>query len=760
MTRQEINLLNFENELAAARQKLNNLIYEMNLPSDETTKKIMKTKIDLMTNELTHMETQLQLLKESLATGTEASNMPAKMPVMPQKSVVSPQAQVHQKLPAQPVIQPSLNQMPQTPPPTVLPSSYQKKPSNMEDIFGRNLMGILASVLILIGMVLFGTVVVPALSDGMKILCMYLISFLVTAAGMLFMKKSPANKFFISLTGLGAGGVFLSLIMSNVYFHLFGDLLTYFLLFVWAAGTIFLSRYEKKLSGTDHKIKIFEIIGQLGVMISVILGCVLCAGRKDSFKFLMLAVYHLIAVFTFHCSTVKTAKTENRIMLSAGKYKVQNHIFKLMNLWILILSYLIFIITPGSTYRMTVKEFLITFVFFMTLAVDLLTAYKEEKDTDFSHAWYHAFFIAYALPGVLLFLQSGLLRLPEILLSYALCVLLLLFIESQEKKYAPAAEIPLFCIILLLLIRKEASAGILSILLAVIPLMLIGMRKKNDIWLGAATASVYLWTFGQLLFYSVNLQTILAVSLCTVVYLYIRTKTENTAVRLFGYPIILIAVTAIFSIYFTDIIDHLIGNEIRHFKAISAFSIAGIFHIIMTKTDCFHSPDEKVLSRVINVILMLMGCQAISHHEIPFIPILIAVGVFTLNSRELLEEQEAKQRPDNRPYWVMAYITFKYTILLAVILYAFQTPEFLISISLLVFAVCSIIAGFWKKKKGYRLYGLVLSMISIFKLVMLDADIKDAVTGSVSFIICGLLCFAISFIYNKIQKGYLDDKER
>ena len=66
MTQQETKILNFENELAAARQRLNNLIYELNVPNDENTRQIMQTKIDLMTNELHQMENQLQLLKDSL----------------------------------------------------------------------------------------------------------------------------------------------------------------------------------------------------------------------------------------------------------------------------------------------------------------------------------------------------------------------------------------------------------------------------------------------------------------------------------------------------------------------------------------------------------------------------------------------------------------------------------------------------------------------------------------------------------------------
>lgn len=64
MTQHEIKILNFENELAAARQRLNNLIYELNVPSDENTRKMMQTKIDLMTNELHQMENQLQLSHE------------------------------------------------------------------------------------------------------------------------------------------------------------------------------------------------------------------------------------------------------------------------------------------------------------------------------------------------------------------------------------------------------------------------------------------------------------------------------------------------------------------------------------------------------------------------------------------------------------------------------------------------------------------------------------------------------------------------
>lgn len=729
MTQQEQNVLLFENELAASRQKLNRLIQELHLPFDENTGKIVQDKIALMAAELRHMEAQLQILKSSLETDG-AQNHAA--PVIPEESP-KPQA-------VRPMQQPG-------------PGGK----ANLEDVFGRNLMGVFASVLIFIGMILFGMIVVPALSEKMKIFCMYLVSFSVTAAGVALMKKSPRNKFFVSLAGLGVGGLFLSLMMSNVYFHLFGDLLTYILLLGWAAGTIVLSRFERKCSGAGAKINVFGIIGQLGVMISVVMGCALCAKEEDSVKFFMLTAYHFIAVAAFHCGIGGLSRNGDGVLVFSRNYRAQNHVFKLLTIWILVLSYILYIKTPNSSYAMmTMAEFLITLVLFLTAAADLWTAYKEEKTTGFGCAWYHGLMGAYALSGVMLFLQYGAFRLPEILLSCALCAALLLLVESRAGRYKAAAQIPLFLTAFLLLLGIRASAGILYILLGTIPLMAVGAWRNNRTYFIAGTASVYLWAFGCFFVYPVTFQTAAAVTACTVAYLWFRNKTEERAVRIAGYPIILLAAAVIFSTFLADALFPA-GHGIRHLKGIAAFSIAGVFHIFMTRKHQFAGRNEKIMARVINALLMFLGCDAISCHEIPLLPIVIAVGVFTVNSGEILAEAEERGGNDRRKYWVMAYIMLKYTILLMVILNSFDTPGFLISIALLVFAVVSVVSGFLKRKKGYRLYGLVLSMVSIFKLVMVDAGMEDTVTGAASFLLCGLLCFAISFLYNKIQKEYFDD---
>ena len=97
------------------------------------------------------------------------------------------------------------------------------------------------------------------------------------------------------------------------------------------------------------------------------------------------------------------------------------------------------------------------------------------------------------------------------------------------------------------------------------------------------------------------------------------------------------------------------------------------------------------------------------------------------------------------------YIAFKYTVLMLFILGSFDVVNYAVSICLLVFAIVSIIAGFYKDMVTFRLYGLILSMISIVKLIMIDIKYDSTVENAVSFFVSGVLCFVISFIYNKID---------
>ena len=85
------------------------------------------------------------------------------------------------------------------------------------------------------------------------------------------------------------------------------------------------------------------------------------------------------------------------------------------------------------------------------------------------------------------------------------------------------------------------------------------------------------------------------------------------------------------------------------------------------------------------------------------------------------------------------------------ILGSYEAASYLVSISLLLFAILSIVFGFYKDAVTFRLYGLVLSIVSVIKLIMFDIRYDSTLENAVSFFVCGLLCFVISFLYNRID---------
>jgi uncharacterized membrane protein len=57
------------------------------------------------------------------------------------------------------------------------------------------------------------------------------------------------------------------------------------------------------------------------------------------------------------------------------------------------------------------------------------------------------------------------------------------------------------------------------------------------------------------------------------------------------------------------------------------------------------------------------------------------------------------------------------------------------------------------------MYGLVITNISIVKLILIDITYNGSLGKAIGFFICGILCFAISFIYSMIDKSYGEKPE-
>ena len=93
-------------------------------------------------------------------------------------------------------------------------------------------------------------------------------------------------------------------------------------------------------------------------------------------------------------------------------------------------------------------------------------------------------------------------------------------------------------------------------------------------------------------------------------------------------------------------------------------------------------------------------------------------------------------------------------VLVIAILGSYHSPQYVISIAIFIVAIIVILLGFKINVKSIRIYGLVVSMICVVKLVMVDITYSNTMGHALSFFVSGVLCFVISALYNIADKRY------
>lgn len=162
------------------------------------------------------------------------------------------------------------------------------------------------------------------------------------------------------------------------------------------------------------------------------------------------------------------------------------------------------------------------------------------------------------------------------------------------------------------------------------------------------------------------------------------------------------------------------------------------------------------LSSVCNWIMMICGSFLMlcnwNHRSFAMampVKVLLAAVVtvaFFVGSPRLLRKKENGTNTDRELLFGL-----KHTVWVMVLFCGFEVPGILLSIGFLLLALGFILFGFWKNRKTVRVFGLVLILISVCKLILIDISYERLILRACSFLLCGVLCFAISFIYNRMN---------
>ena len=166
----------------------------------------------------------------------------------------------------------------------------KKKSSGFEDNLGGKVMGIVAAVLVFIGLFLFGSLLYERLGDPARIASLFLISFFLLGAG-LFLERKRISWFTASLVGCGFGAVYISLFITSLYFHLFSAEVLYLLLLFWLTGVGLYVFRRRSYIGTPKDIYnepenafVADFIGESNILDGVMLEDYLAEFSGHKFK--------------------------------------------------------------------------------------------------------------------------------------------------------------------------------------------------------------------------------------------------------------------------------------------------------------------------------------------------------------------------------------------------------------------------------------------------------------------------------------------
>lgn len=700
-------IMDFERQLLQDRMQLQHLIEESEFSDSE----IMKSKIQNFKREIEYMELQLEHLKSVVEAKIHVQNV---NPVFeePVPKTVAP-ALVEKPEPIE--IQKSVLNM----------SVKEKvKDKDLEKAIGKSLMGVFASVLIFISLILFATLMLPYFNDTAKMITMYLVSFAFVGVGLHQLQKDEDNKFYLALTGCGVGAVYISLLVTNMYFKAIGDIALYVLIGIWAIAVCFLAKVKHN---------IFKVIGQAGITISIIFGCVLCMLNEDLAKFVALIVFYLIAEGAFYVVHYEHEFKKNLV----------HHVFNVINLiWL----------WSGCEELCGADFHIITLIMLVICAVHIgLTLYSRLVNAGVSFG-----IVVSIYTYIFMAIMDMLVKEDNVLgsLIYLIAAVLLAIIEWKEAKNKAGKTFAQIAMIVFAAygLAQTDYYGYGLIILVVFPLLGLGYYRVNNV-LKYGAASIF--AIFQMVYGLGDVERFwLGTPVIAVTFVLIYKFKEQYDVKLKNIMHVLAVLFLSFAV--EDVMISMCRDiDVAH---MISRAVVTIFNIAMLKS-CFGTnlatgkPEKCTAYNIINTIFMISGLKIISDANEGFVHlaiIIITLIAFMVNVKNLLDKR------DN--IWAGIYVGLKFAVLMIVIMNSFNSANYMISIACFILAILSVVIGFKFQYKSLRIFGLVLSMISTFKLIMVDISYANTLGNALSFFASGVLCFVMSLIYNYID-GKMQKKE-
>ena len=671
-----------------------------------------------------------------------------------------------------------------------------------EGFIGKVLISVAAASLVFIALILLALDQGTKIPDEVRILSIFLLSGLILSAG-LFLGRKSRNNFTFALTGCGSGAIFISILLTPLLFEKINDVTAFALLFVWMIFSLFLSKKTDSL--------LLSVIAHIGMVFSICFAFSL--GLSDEKLILLLAyqfassavlilgnffgyrrTYHagllvslaltvvagaflwaeytprMDASHSLFASSFPTAMiagafflqflaaTYVSYLLSVSAARVRHpHLQKLLQ----VANRVLWVASAGVNFSLTIYNLLIPAVSGgkAYYAVALLS---KERLLAFALTVVATLLLYFAhLAVTVLFARK--LSFPKILegisvytLTGGVAILLIVFYSFTDRCisatsthyfpmllwFTPLALVPLG--IRRLTKNTSARYELLALGLALfdglLHMPIVGYKELMTDRIGILLPLLYL-----------------AIPLVTATLFYLMAKRESRAKYTFHFRSGML-IFAELSIYFIllNADNYLKGYNFTDFITLL---ICMAVHMAVTHFDFDRAGDEKTANllrkaRFANEAA-LIGLSCITMNEnghyiegsewffFTFTAI-FALAVAFQRIRELQDRPESTR--------LAIYSGAKLTLITLAFITPIVEQGYLVSIVCMLTAFAAIIGGFVIRSRPLRLYGLILTLISVLKLVLVDTSSLATVTRILSFLAGGLICFTISALYTYLEK--------
>lgn len=619
-----------------------------------------------------------------------------------------------------------------------------KASRNLETLLGKYIMGIVASVLIFFGLVLFGVAIYHNFTDTLKMITIYGISALLLTLGFLLNRKKN-SPFFMSLIGCGLGAFFTSLILTYSYFHRINYFTLYLLLVLWSVAVLLTAHY--------YQSQMITVIGQLGVVIASLFGL---DATTTSTEYLLITSFILVGTLLFLILQCKQTQTY------ASKLLVLSDSFLIL---VGSSCYL-----QGSSYAANVIAD-ITRILLLGYNIFLIVYYlrKQLDNKAVSQILFPVQLLFFVISsGYLIYHFQAISMSDEMTTLVCLIWLFIAWLFITRRKDLLPTRIASFIILYFTMIfvytlSFDTVRDWLGLCAFYLPFLIYGYIKRDTLYVisGYIVFGFSLITMifpVKHLIFLICITGITLLTLGALNYLVKELYRMEYKFILYLYFIfyVIVSSTRIISKY------DMIAEQSFLVKYIAFYILCITTALLIYLGWCKnfvtkeYEKDTNLLLFTLLQTFLAYGVSMCFSVEITtakhFLLVLLLSFLCCIGTKKII----ASKGKD----FGSLILAIKYTVFTLLIFASFlDHVDTITSIICFVIAVLCILLGFRIDAKKLRIYGLILSMVAAFKLILIDIDYSNPLKRMISFFICGILCFVINFVYSFVAKKLEKQKE-